>query len=127
MATETAPETAPEGRASRSSDAVLSCSFCLRTADEVDRLLGGATAHICDACVAACDQILADPKVPFPTMPDTDVDGLLHRLRSAADHAASADAGLRGLIDVLRDREVSWARIGDALGISRQAAWERFG
>ena len=107
--------------------AVLSCSFCLRTADEVDRLLAGATAHICDACVGACDRILADPKIPFPAMPDTDVDGLLLRLRSAADHAASADAGLRGLIDVLREREVSWARIGDALGVSRQAAWERFG
>jgi hypothetical protein len=110
-----------------SDDTALSCSFCLRTADEVDRLLAGATAHICDACVGACDRILADPDIPFPAMPDTDVDGLLLRLRSAADHAASADAGLRGLIDVLREREVSWARIGEALGVSRQAAWERFG
>ena len=29
-------------------------------------------------------------------------------------------------IDELRSREVSWATIGDALGVSRQAAWERF-
>src|SRR3954449_11602077 len=108
----------------KSSDPVLSCSFCLRTADEVDRLLAGAAAHICDTCVGACDRILADPKIPFPAMPDTDDEGLLRRLRSAADNAASADAGLRGLIDVLRTREVSWARIGDALGVSRQAAWE---
>jgi len=107
--------------------AALSCSFCLCTADEVDRLLAGAAAHICDACVAACDRILADPSTPFPVMVETDDDGLLRRLRSAADHAASADAGLRGLIDLLRARRVSWARIGDALAVSRQAAWERFG
>ena len=40
--------------------------------------------------------------------------------------------GVRGIndvqeqVDVLRKREISWSRIGDALGISRQAAWERF-
>ena len=105
----------------------LSCSFCLRTADEVDRLLAGAAAHICDLCVGACDRILADPSIPFPAMPDASDDGLLRRLRSAADHSASADAGLRGLIDVLRRRDVSWSRIGESLGVSRQAAWERFG
>ena len=108
-------------------DTTLSCSFCLRTADEVDRLLAGATAHICDACVGACDRILADPSVPFPPMADSDDDVVLRRLRSAAGHAAAADSGLRGLVDLVRSRDVSWARIGDALGVSRQAAWERFG
>jgi ATP-dependent Clp protease ATP-binding subunit ClpX len=29
-------------------------------------------------------------------------------------------------VDELRKREVSWAKIGEALGMSRQAAWERF-
>jgi ATP-dependent Clp protease ATP-binding subunit ClpX len=29
-------------------------------------------------------------------------------------------------IDALRKRGISWAQIGDALGVSRQAAWERF-
>ena len=29
-------------------------------------------------------------------------------------------------VDVLRAREVSWADIGAALKVSRQAAWERF-
>jgi biotin operon repressor len=29
-------------------------------------------------------------------------------------------------IDELRARQVSWDAIGKALGISRQAAWERF-
>ena len=33
---------------------------------------------------------------------------------------------LQWVIDELRRRELSWADIGEALGISRQAAWERF-
>lgn len=104
----------------------LSCNFCLRTADEVDRLLAGAAAHICDSCVGACDRILTDPTIPFPAMPETTDDGLLLRLGSASAHVASADAAMRGLIARLREREVSWVRIGDTLGVSRQAAWERF-
>lgn len=106
---------------------VLSCSFCLRTSAEVERLLGGTGAHICDGCVGECDRILADPSIPFPGFDEEDDEALLRRLPPAAGRVASADAGLRGLVDLLRSREVSWARIGDALGVSRQAAWERFG
>lgn len=29
-------------------------------------------------------------------------------------------------VEKLRGRSVSWSQIGSALGISRQAAWERF-
>ena len=108
-------------------NAKLSCSFCLRSADEVERLLGGPPAYICDVCVDACNRILADPSIPFPSFDGSDDDALLRRLRPAADRVASADAGLRGLVDLLRGRQVSWARIGEALGVSRQAAWERFG
>lgn len=110
-----------------SDTATLSCSFCLRTSDEVDRLLQGASAHICDACVLACDRILADPSVPFPTMADSDEEALLARLGPSAAGVAAAEAGMRGLVDLLRHRGVSWARIGEALGTTRQSAWERFG
>ena len=33
---------------------------------------------------------------------------------------------LQTVVEELRGREVSWARIGEALGVSRQSAWERF-
>jgi hypothetical protein len=33
---------------------------------------------------------------------------------------------LQAQIEELRGREISWDAIGNALGISRQAAWERF-
>ena len=37
------------------------------------------------------------------------------------------DAAMQDVIDILREREVSWASIGQALAVSRQAAWKRFG
>jgi hypothetical protein len=37
------------------------------------------------------------------------------------------DAGMQDIVDILREREVSWAVIGQALAVSRQAAWKRFG
>jgi hypothetical protein len=33
---------------------------------------------------------------------------------------------LQTVVDLLRTREVSWADIGAALGVTRQSAWERF-
>ena len=37
-----------------------------------------------------------------------------------------ADAAVHDNVDVLRGRGISWTRIGEALGVSKQAAWERF-
>jgi hypothetical protein len=39
---------------------------------------------------------------------------------------AQADAAVHDYVDVLRSRGISWTRIGQALGVSKQAAWERF-
>jgi len=36
----------------------LRCSFCRRSADEVGRLVSGASAYICDACIADCVAVL---------------------------------------------------------------------
>ncbi len=36
----------------------LRCSFCRRSDDEVGRLVSGASAYICDACIADCVTIL---------------------------------------------------------------------
>ena len=37
-----------------------------------------------------------------------------------------ADEKLREAVLALRRKSVTWMRIGEALGISRQSAWERF-
>jgi ATP-dependent Clp protease ATP-binding subunit ClpX len=36
----------------------LKCSFCGRREDEVTRLVAGAAAHICDACIGKCVSVL---------------------------------------------------------------------
>jgi hypothetical protein len=42
----------------------LRCSFCGRRADQVERLVAGASAHICDACIAECLAVLERHPVP---------------------------------------------------------------
>lgn len=51
---------------------------------------------------------------------------LLESLNPSVATVEAVRTVLQNQLDVLRKREVSWAAIGDALGISRQAAWERF-
>jgi hypothetical protein len=53
-------------------------------------------------------------------------DELLGALKPAAATVDATRAVLNSLVETLRRRGVSWAAIGGALGISRQAAWERF-
>jgi ATP-dependent Clp protease ATP-binding subunit ClpX len=36
----------------------LRCSFCRRSADEVARLVAGASGYICEACIMKCVAVL---------------------------------------------------------------------
>jgi hypothetical protein len=51
---------------------------------------------------------------------------LLRSLLPATAAVEATRAVLRTQVDILRKRGVSWAAIGTVLGVSRQAAWERF-
>ena len=51
---------------------------------------------------------------------------LLESLQAAASAVRDAEAGLRDQVAALRARGASWSEIARALGVSRQAAWERF-
>jgi hypothetical protein len=51
----------------------------------------------------------------------------LSRLIDAAHAAAHADAQLAAAARAARDAGASWAQIGDALGLTRQAAHQRWG
>jgi hypothetical protein len=51
---------------------------------------------------------------------------LLERLQPIEDTIQGRGNQLQQVVDILRSREVSWAQIGAALGMSRQSAWERF-
>jgi ATP-dependent Clp protease ATP-binding subunit ClpX len=51
---------------------------------------------------------------------------ILDQLPRIAAVGAQTEASLQRLVTILRERRVTWARIGTALGITRQSAWERF-
>ena len=104
----------------------LRCSFCGKDASQVGKLLAGPKVHICDACVGVCNQILKAVPPAFTGWDAMTNGQLLDALRPAAATVEASRAVLQEQVEVLRKREVSWAAIGAALGISRQAAWERF-
>jgi ClpX C4-type zinc finger len=112
----------------------LRCSFCLKAELEVDKIIAGPGSFICDECVRLCVDILAaaPPSTPDDAQPDlpswsamTD-EALLGRLPLIAAAADQVEAALETWVGEARRREASWARIGEALGMTRQAAWERF-
>lgn len=105
------------------------CSFCHKAADDVRKLISGPGVHICDECVALCVTILDTDGPSEKRVPEwaglTDAE-LLAGLPRVAATSAQVEAGLRERVLGLRERGVTWVRIGDALGMTRQSAWERF-
>jgi hypothetical protein len=104
----------------------LRCSFCGKSEREVAKLMAGPKVHICDACVGVCNRILeAVPAAVAGWDAMTDAQ-LLAALKPAAATVDATRAVLQAQVEALRARGISWETIGRALGISRQAAWERF-
>jgi ATP-dependent Clp protease ATP-binding subunit ClpX len=109
----------------------LHCSFCLKSQHEVKKLIAGpGFIFICDECVGLCDQIIAGqtPKVDAERFQIGKIatETLLARLKPIEQTLQGMGNQLQTVVEELRGREVSWARIGEALGVSRQSAWERF-
>ena len=104
----------------------LKCSFCRKPESQVQRLIGGHNVAICDACVGICNRILEATPVPFAGWEKMSDEQLLQSLKPASQAMEATRTLLQEQVETLRKRDVSWADIGQALGISRQAAWERF-
>jgi hypothetical protein len=104
----------------------LRCSFCGKKNSEVSKLLGGPKVHICDACVGVCNKILEATPSTFSGWAAMTDDQLLSSLGPAVATVEATRAVLQTQIDTLRKRGISWNAIGGVLGMSRQAAWERF-
>jgi hypothetical protein len=109
------------------------CSFCLKREQEVSKIIAGAGSYICDECVALCMQILsaetpqrAAPEPDVPSWTNLTDEQILDRLPLIAASVGQVEEALEGWVTQARRRGISWARIGAALGISRQSAWERF-
>jgi ClpX C4-type zinc finger len=107
------------------------CSFCTKPDDQVETLVAGAGVFICNECVELCALVIANkrtsgpaPRVPFwDQMEGQAVLEHLPRIEAVRDQV---DDDLRAWVAEARRRELSWERIGEALGMKRQSAWERF-
>jgi len=116
------------------------CSFCGKAQTEVKTLISGPGVFICDECVQLCQAIIdkkaataptppPEPQTtPDPLLPDNaPTEALLKTLSGYNGAFERIDTGMQDIVDVLRERDVSWSTIGQTLAVSRQAAWKRFG
>ena len=105
----------------------LCCSFCNKDKDSIAKLIAGPGVYICNECVELCNHILAEQSIGelggWDDRPDEE---LLGRLAKVQAVVSQVDAAVHDYVDTLRRRGISWTRIGEALGVSKQAAWERF-
>ena len=111
------------------------CSFCTRSADEVETLVAGAGVFICNDCVGLCAHVVAEraaekqagaPAPRVPVWDQVDDQALLDHLPRIEAVRDQVDDDLRAWVAEARRRALSWDRIGAALGMKRQSAWERF-
>lgn len=91
-------------------------------------------AAICGACAANASQLIeeaeratpaaaAPHQAPWASLTDEE---LLGRLPDVAGAGRQVEQHLATWVRAARDRGISWARVGEALGMTRQSAWERF-
>ena len=126
-----------DAEATQNAKRLYRCSFCGKAQTEVKTLIAGPGVFICDECVQLSQEIIAKKAENQEAAKQGAMDALLPDnaptetlLKSLAGHNgafARIDAGMQDIVDILREREVSWATIGQALAVSRQAAWKRFG
>jgi len=105
------------------------CSFCSKADEDVKKLVAGPGVYICNECVQLCNEILQRPssaRAPVPWRDALSDEEMLHHLGRVAAASAQVDESIQVWVDTLRSRGVTWARIGAALGMTRQSAWERF-
>jgi hypothetical protein len=112
---------------------VYRCSFCGKSQEEVKTLVSGPGVFICDECVQLSQKVIRKKKgVTTQKEPSLLPDRaptatLLKTLSGYSGAFERVDVAMQDVVDILREREVSWAVIGQTLAVSRQAAWKRFG
>jgi hypothetical protein len=110
----------------------IACSFCRKPPDAVAKLVAGPGVFICNECVGLCSELIALPseqpaqdQVASWEQKMSDEELLQHLPRVAAA-AAQVEQQLTGWVRKARGRGITWTRIGESLGMTRQSAWERF-
>ncbi len=113
-------------------DVIACCSFCLKPNTEVKALVAGPAVFVCDGCVDLCRQIIselpedrAEPRL-LPWEQTASLEAALANLPNVARAQAQVEESLLGWVRRARMLGATWAQVGEALGITRQSAWERF-
>ncbi|MBP2373859.1 hypothetical protein JOF46_001771 [Paeniglutamicibacter psychrophenolicus] len=101
------------------------CSFCGRSREACGKLAYGPGVAICSDCTENCASLHAGgvASEPWLEMTREQVLELLPRISAVA---AQVEQRLAAWVGVARDKGASWARVGEALAMTRQSAWERF-
>ena len=106
------------------------CSFCGTVGTSASSFAGGLGALMCADCIEKYHQIFSSPQVKedlkrpwWEVMTDDEILSTIPQITATADQV---DDFLRQWITVARSRGLSWADIGRVMGVSRQAAWQRF-
>src|SRR5437763_14638304 len=101
------------------------CSFCTKEEAQVTQMVAGPGVYICNECVALCNEIFTagganddNPEIPYwQAMTDEQILAHLPRIASVA---TPVEDNLPVWVQRICDRGVSWAGIGEALGMARQ-------
>lgn len=112
-------------------DQPFMCSFCLRPREKTGVLVGAPSVGICRKCTESAVNLFrkslpeTEPqaRTPWDVLNDEE---LLRQLPKVAKARDDVENHLRVWVGAARNRKISWASIGESLGMSRQSAWERF-
>jgi|EndMetStandDraft_7_1072992.scaffolds.fasta_scaffold645765_1 hypothetical protein len=106
------------------------CSFCGIQGKKGMRFGGGLGAMICEGCVDHYHEVFESAsktrqgaQAPWESMSDAEILSNLPLIAQTADQVSDF---LVEWVELARSRKLSWAAIGKAFGVSRQAVWERF-
>ncbi len=121
-------------------DVIATCSFCGKPNTEVTRIIAGPGVFISDQCVDLCGTVLRDraergsagggPEGSIEQLEPWelafDLPTAMATIPRVAAASRQAEDALGRLVRRAHDTGATWASIGEALGITKQSAWERF-
>ena len=113
---------------------IASCSFCAKPSTEVKKLVAGPGVFICNECIDLSAIVIADTANEAPGQSarrraefvDRSAGDILSLLPALARSAAQVETDLARWVGRLREQGTDWRQIADALGMSVDAAQQRF-
>jgi hypothetical protein len=121
---------APDKEADVVATVIAHCSFCGKPSTEVETLVSGPGVLICEGCVQLCVSVIEGKPASAPHIApwehDLPLAQVLSNLRPVAAASAQVQQHLAAWVGKARSLGGTWSQIGEALGMTRQSAWERF-